>query len=146
MNNERMIAAVYIRFSTDDQAREGFSLGEQKEKLLQLCAFKDYEVFKVYKDAGISAKSVYPSKTSVVTKIELPSRYSQSNWLLLLISFIDVIISFLLSLFSAVLLVSHQVVSKNITIHIKKIKTVFFTLIPPTFLYVISQEFNIFTI
>ena len=48
MNNERMIAAVYIRVSTEDQAREGFSLGEQKEKLLQLCAFKGYEVFKVY--------------------------------------------------------------------------------------------------
>ena len=39
MNNERMIAAVYIRVSTEDQAREGFSLGEQKGKLLQLCAF-----------------------------------------------------------------------------------------------------------
>ncbi len=48
MNNERKIAAVYIRVSTEDQAREGFSLGEQKEKLLQLCAFKEYEVFKVY--------------------------------------------------------------------------------------------------
>ena len=34
MNNERMIAAVYIRISAEDQAREGFSLGEQKEKLL----------------------------------------------------------------------------------------------------------------
>ena len=34
----------------------GFSLGEQKEKLLQLCKFKEYEVFKVYEDAGISAK------------------------------------------------------------------------------------------
>ena len=45
MNNERMIAAVYIRVSTEDQAREGFSLGEQKEKLLQFCAFKGYEVF-----------------------------------------------------------------------------------------------------
>ena len=43
MSNERMIAAVYIRVSTEDQAREGFSLGEQKEKLLQLCAFKGYE-------------------------------------------------------------------------------------------------------
>ena len=32
MNNERMIAAVYIRVSTEDQAREGFSLGEQKSK------------------------------------------------------------------------------------------------------------------
>ena len=58
MNNERMIAAVYIRVSTEDQAREGFSLGEQKEKLLQLCAFKGYEVFKVYEDAGISAKDI----------------------------------------------------------------------------------------
>lgn len=48
MNNERMIAAVYIRVSTEDQAREGFSLVEQKEKLLQLCAFKGYEVFKMY--------------------------------------------------------------------------------------------------
>ena len=58
MNNERMIAAVYIRVSTEDQAREGFSLREQKEKLLQLCAFKCYEVFKVYEDAGISAKDM----------------------------------------------------------------------------------------
>ena len=58
MNNERMIAAVYIRVSTENQAREGFSLGEQKEKLLQLCAFKGYKVFKVYEDAGISAKDM----------------------------------------------------------------------------------------
>lgn len=58
MDNERSIAAVYIRVSTEDQAREGFSLGEQKEKLLQLCAFKEYEVFKVYEDAGISAKDM----------------------------------------------------------------------------------------
>ena len=58
MNNERMTAAVYIRVSTEDQAREGFSLGEQKEKLLQLCAFKGYEVFKVYEDAGISGKDM----------------------------------------------------------------------------------------
>ena len=58
MDNERSIAAVYIRVSTEDQAREGFSLGEQKEKLLQLCAFKSYEVFKIYEDAGISAKDM----------------------------------------------------------------------------------------
>ena len=56
MDNERKTAGVYIRVSTEDQAREGFSLGEQEEKLLQLCNFKDLEVYKVYKDAGISAK------------------------------------------------------------------------------------------
>ena len=35
MDNERKVAGVYIRVSTEDQAREGFSLGEQEEKLLQ---------------------------------------------------------------------------------------------------------------
>lgn len=34
MNEERKVAGIYIRVSTEDQAREGFSLGEQKEKLL----------------------------------------------------------------------------------------------------------------
>ena len=58
MENERKIAGVYIRVSTEDQAREGFSLGEQEEKLLQLCKFKELEVYKVYKDAGISAKDM----------------------------------------------------------------------------------------
>ena len=58
MDNERKTAGVYIRVSTEDQARERFSLGEQEEKLLQLCNFKDLEVYKFYKDAGISAKDM----------------------------------------------------------------------------------------
>jgi len=58
MDNERKTAGVYIRVSTEDQAREGFSLGEQKEKLLALCKFKDLEVYKVYEDAGVSAKDM----------------------------------------------------------------------------------------
>ena len=55
---EKKIAGIYIRVSTEDQAREGFSLGEQEEKLRQLCKYKDFEIFKVYKDAGISAKNM----------------------------------------------------------------------------------------
>ena len=35
MSEERKIAGIYIRVSTEDQAREGFSLREQKEKLLR---------------------------------------------------------------------------------------------------------------
>ena len=58
MDNERKVAGIYIRVSTEDQAREGFSLGEQEEKLLQLCKFKELEVYNVYKDAGISAKDM----------------------------------------------------------------------------------------
>ena len=30
MNEERKVAGIYIRVSAEDQAREGFSLGEQK--------------------------------------------------------------------------------------------------------------------
>lgn len=57
-SEEKRIAGIYIRVSTEDQAREGFSLGEQEEKLRQLCKYKDYDIFKVYKDAGISAKDM----------------------------------------------------------------------------------------
>ena len=58
MNEETKVAGIYIRVSTEDQAREGFSLGEQQEKLEQLCKYKDYKIYKVYKDAGISAKDM----------------------------------------------------------------------------------------
>ena len=58
MNGEKKKAGIYIRVSTEDQAREGFSLGEQEEKLKHLCKYKEYKVFKVYKDTGISAKDM----------------------------------------------------------------------------------------
>lgn len=58
MEENKKIAGIYIRVSTEDQAREGFSLGEQEEKLKDLCKYKEYEVFKVYCDAGISAKDM----------------------------------------------------------------------------------------
>ena len=55
---EKRIAGIYIRVSTEDQAHEGFSLGEQEEKLKQLYTFKEYQVYKVYQDRGISAKDM----------------------------------------------------------------------------------------
>lgn len=57
-SEEKKIAGIYIRVSTENQAREGFSLGEQEEKLRQLCKYKGFEIFKVYKDVGISAKDM----------------------------------------------------------------------------------------
>ena len=57
MNEEKKIAGIYKRVSTLDQKREGFSLPEQEEKLREFCKFKDYEVYKVYADEGISAKN-----------------------------------------------------------------------------------------
>ncbi len=57
MNEEKRIAGIYIRVSTLDQAREGFSLGEQEARLKDFCKAKQYEVYKVYADEGISAKN-----------------------------------------------------------------------------------------
>ena len=57
MNDEKKIAGIYKRVSTLDQKREGFSLGEQEEKLKEFCKFKGYEIYKAYADEGISAKN-----------------------------------------------------------------------------------------
>lgn len=40
-NNTKINAGLYMRVSTEDQAREGFSLPEQKERLEAYCKFKD---------------------------------------------------------------------------------------------------------
>lgn len=53
----KKIAGLYIRVSTEDQAREGFSLPEQEKRLRAMCEYKGYQVYKVYEDAGISAKT-----------------------------------------------------------------------------------------
>ena len=57
MNNEKKVAGLYIRVSTEDRAREGFSLPEQEKRLRAMCEYKGYEIYKVYEDAGISAKT-----------------------------------------------------------------------------------------
>ena len=57
MNGEKKVAGIYIRVSTEDQAREGFSLPEQEKRLRAMCEYKGYEIYKIYQDAGISAKT-----------------------------------------------------------------------------------------
>ena len=57
MDEKIKSAGIYIRVSTFDQARKGFSLGEQEERLKEFCKFKRYNIYKVYQDAGISAKN-----------------------------------------------------------------------------------------
>ena len=40
LNEEKKKCGLYLRVSTEDQAREGFSLPEQKERLETFCKFK----------------------------------------------------------------------------------------------------------
>ena len=56
-NEIKKKCGLYLRVSTEDQAREGFSLPEQKERLEAFCKFKGYEIIDYYEDAGISAKT-----------------------------------------------------------------------------------------
>ena len=57
MNEEKKLCGIYMRVSTEDQAREGFSLPEQKERLEAYCKFNNYKIVEYYTDAGISAKT-----------------------------------------------------------------------------------------
>ena len=57
MDNEKKLCGIYMRVSTEDQAREGFSLLEQKERLEAYCKFNGYKIVEYYTDAGISAKT-----------------------------------------------------------------------------------------
>ena len=52
-----MKIAIYTRVSTEDQAKEGYSLEVQREYLESFTKREGYEVFKVYSDDGISAYS-----------------------------------------------------------------------------------------
>ena len=45
MNEEKKICGIYTRVSTEDQAREGFRLPEQKERLEAMCKYKEYEIY-----------------------------------------------------------------------------------------------------
>ena len=57
MDGVKKVCGLYMRVSTEDQAREGFSLPEQKERLEAYCKFKGFVIKDYYTDAGISAKT-----------------------------------------------------------------------------------------
>ena len=57
MDDVKKVCGLYMRVSTEDQAQEGFSLPEQKERLEAYCKFKGFVIKDYYTDAGISAKT-----------------------------------------------------------------------------------------
>lgn len=50
--------ALYTRVSTEDQAKEGFSLGAQKERLEAYCLARDWSVAARYVDDGHSGRNI----------------------------------------------------------------------------------------
>ncbi|MEH7503250.1 recombinase family protein [Neobacillus drentensis] len=53
-----MKAALYIRVSTEEQSKEGYSLDAQLDKLEAFCYSQGWEIVKVYREEGQSAKDM----------------------------------------------------------------------------------------
>lgn len=49
---------IYVRVSTEEQAQEGFSIRAQIEKLKSYALLKDWDIFDIYADEGISGKNI----------------------------------------------------------------------------------------
>ena len=53
-----METGLYVRVSTEEQAQEGFSIRGQEQKLKEFAKIKDWSIYKVYVDEGISGKNI----------------------------------------------------------------------------------------
>ncbi|MBR1386703.1 MAG: recombinase family protein [Bacilli bacterium] len=60
-NGEKM-TGIYVRVSTDEQVLHGFSIRAQIEKLSDYCKIKDWKIFDIYQDEGISGKNIKDRK------------------------------------------------------------------------------------
>lgn len=71
MSENKPLAAIYIRVSTQDQAQHGFSLDAQAESLENYAKVLGYEIFRVYRDEGKSAKDMKrPEMQQMLTDAE----------------------------------------------------------------------------
>jgi len=50
--------AIYVRVSTEEQVQEGFSIRAQTDKLKAYALLKDWEIYGIYSDEGISGKNI----------------------------------------------------------------------------------------
>lgn len=66
-----MTVAIYIRVSTDEQVREGFSIDAQKDMLKAYCKSQGWNNYKFYIDEGLSAKDTdRPSLQNMIKHIK----------------------------------------------------------------------------
>ena len=63
--------AIYVRVSTAEQAAEGYSIGEQTERLTMFCKAHDWCIYRIYTDAGYTgANTNRPALQSMLTAIK----------------------------------------------------------------------------
>ncbi|NFN18233.1 recombinase family protein [Clostridium botulinum] len=55
----------YIRVSTENQVKQGYSLDEQREEIIKYCKECGYELIKIFKDEGISGAKANEDDMSI---------------------------------------------------------------------------------
>lgn len=58
MTETKPLGAIYIRVSTEEQAKQGISLSAQEEALKNYASALGYDVFKIYREEGKSGKDI----------------------------------------------------------------------------------------
>lgn len=65
-----LTAAIYVRVSTEEQVKEGFSIQAQKESLIEYCKNNNYKIFDFYIDEGKSARAKIKNRTELCRLLE----------------------------------------------------------------------------
>ena len=74
-------AAVYIRVSTQEQAQEGYSVGEQKERLIAYCKAQDWLIADIYVDGGYTGSNLKrPGIQKLMSETDKFDVSSSTNW------------------------------------------------------------------
>lgn len=70
INEEIVRAVLYIRVSSEEQVKHGYSLQSQRERLIDYCKQRRYQVVDIYVDEGKSARSKLKNRTELLRLIQ----------------------------------------------------------------------------
>lgn len=68
--SDKIKALGYIRVSTEEQAREGFSLDNQRKDIQDFCDYKNWELTNIFADEGISGAGI-TERTGLIKALKL---------------------------------------------------------------------------
>lgn len=63
-------AVIYIRVSTEEQARHGYSLDSQKKRLIEYCKIKNYKLVDIYADEGKTARTKLNNRKELLRLVD----------------------------------------------------------------------------
>lgn len=70
LSNKIVRVALYIRVSTQEQVREGYSLKSQQQRLTEYCNDKGYKIIELYADEGKTARAKLKNRKALLKLAE----------------------------------------------------------------------------